>query len=255
MSTALNMTNQYLMELHLNGVRETLAPRIKEALDADLAYEDFLNLILFEEVQYRRNQRRQRLVKAAGFRSQASLEGLEYSKVRNFDKKLINEIAKMRFLDDGLNILITGATGVGKTYLATAIGNHLCRNGKTTIFVKTNLLFEKIALARAQGTYLNFLKKIRSVDLLIIDDFGLKPLTDLQFQDFYDVLDERDNGKSTILTTQLPPENWDEVIKDPLVCEAISDRLTSRAIKITVTGPSKRKDDVKELTGLAKTEN
>lgn len=255
MSTALNLTDQYLMELRLKGVREALAPRIKEAMDGDLGYEDFLNLILFEEVQYRRNERRQRLVKAAGFRSQASLEGIEYCPGRNFDKKFISEIAKMRFLDDGLNIVIIGATGVGKTYLATAIGNHLCRSGKSTLFVKTNLLFEKIALARAQGTYLHLLKKIRSVDLLIVDDFGLKPLTDLQFQDFYDVLDERDNGKSTILTTQLPPENWDEVISDPLVCEAISDRLTSKAINIKIKGPSKRRANPKELTSTKKTEN
>ena len=248
MSTSLNLTEQYLMELHLKGVRESLSLRVKESLDSDLSYEDFLNLILFDEAQYRRNLRRQRLVKSAGFRSHASFEGIDYDKTRNFDKKLIQELSNMRFLDEGLNIMIYGATGVGKTYLATAIGNHLCRNGKTTIFVKMNLLFEKIAMARAQGTYLNYLKKIRAADLLIVDDFGLKPLSEQQFQDFYDVLDERDNGKSTIITTQLPSENWDEVIKDPLVCEAISDRLTSKAIKILVKGPSKRKDGLKELT-------
>ncbi len=248
MSQPLNLTDQYLTELSLKGVREALGLRIKEALDSDLDYEGFLNLILFDEVQFRKNLRRQRLMKAAGFRSQASLEGITYAKHRNFDKKYIQELATMRFLDDGLNIVITGATGVGKTYLATALGNHVCRNGRSVVFLKMNLLLEKIALARAEGTYLNFLRRIHAADLLIVDDFGIKALTEQQFQDFYDVLDERENGKSTILTTQLPSENWDEVIPDPLVCEAISDRLTARAIKILVQGPSKRGDEPKRLT-------
>lgn len=237
------------------GMRESLGLRVKEALDADLSYEDFLNLILFDEVQNRKNLRRIRLQKAAGFRSQASLEGVTYEKCRNFDKKTINEIAQMRFLDNGLNVIIFGATGVGKTYLATAIGNHICRNGRSVLFMKMNFLLEKMALARAEGSYLNFLKKIHGAELLIVDDFGIKALTDLQFQDFYDVLGERESGKSTIVTTQLPSENWNEVISDPLVCEAISDRLTAQAIKILVKGPSKRGESKKRLTETKEHEN
>ena len=255
MSQSLNLTEQYLTELSFRGIQESLSRRVKEALDADLGYDDFLNLILFDEVQYRKNLRRLRLLKAAGFRSQASLEGITYEKVRNFDKKLVQDLAQLRFLDDGINILIFGATGVGKTHLATALGNHACRNGRSTLFMKMNLLIEKIALVRVEGTYLNFLKRIQAADLLIIDDFGIKPLTEQQFQDFYDILGERENGKSTIITTQLPSENWNEVIKDPLVCEAISDRLTAQAIKILVKGPSKRREEKKKLTVQGEHEN
>lgn len=254
MSYPLNLTDQYLTELSLKGVRESLGRRVKEALDEDLSYEDFLNLILFDEVQYKKNLRRQRLLKAAGFRSQASLEGITYEKVRNFDKKLINEIAQMRFLEDGINIIIHGATGVGKSYLATAIGNHVCRSSKSVMFMKMNFLLEKMSLARAEGTYLGLLKRIHNVDLLIVDDFGIKALTDQQFQDFYDVLGERESGRSTILTTQLPSENWNEIIPDPLVCEAISDRLTANAIKILVKGPSKRSEPKKRLTEIKESE-
>lgn len=236
------------MELSLKGVRENLSRRIKEALDSDLDYEGFMNLVLFDEVQYRQNARRARLLKAAGFRTQASLESVTYEKVRNFDKKLIQEIAKLRFIDDGTNVLIFGATGVGKTFLATAIGNHVCRCGRTVMFMKMNLLLEKLALARAEGSYLNLLKRISATDLLIVDDFGIKALTEQQFQDFYDVLGERESGKSTIVTTQLPAENWNEVIQDALVCEAISDRLTAQAIKLNVKGPSKRGERKKSLT-------
>lgn len=255
MSYPLNLTDQYLTELSLKGIRETLGHRLKEALDGDLGYEDFLNLILFDQVQYKKNLRRQRLLKAAGFRSQASLEGITYEKVRNFDKKLINDIAQMRFLEDGINIILHGATGVGKTYLATAIGNHVCRSGRSVMFMKMNFLLEKMSLARAEGTYLGFLKRVHNIDLLIVDDFGIKALTDQQFQDFYDVLGERETGKSTILTTQLPAENWNEVIPDPLVCEAISDRLTANAIKLLVKGPSKRSEPKKRLTETKENEN
>lgn len=255
MSQPLNLTDQYLMDLSLKGIRESLGLRIKEALDSDLDYEGFLNLILFDEVQHRKNIRRQRLLKSAGFRCQASLEGVTCSKVRNLERKQLQEFATLRFIDDGLNIMIFGATGVGKTYLATAIGNQVCRNGKSTLFFKMNLLLERIALARAEGGYLNLLKKINTVDLLIIDDFGIKAMGDQQYQDFYDVLSERENGKSVILTTQLPAENWDEVVADPLVCEAISDRLTARSIKITIRGPSKRSEDPKALTNPIEGEN
>ncbi len=251
----LNQTDQYLLELSLKGIREGLSRRIKEALDTDLSYEDFLNTILFDEHQWRQNARRQRLLKAAGFRTQASLEGLTYEKVRNIEKKQVQEIATLRFLDEGTNIMIFGATGVGKTYLATAIGNHVCRCNRSVLFWKMNVLLEKLALARAEGAYLNLLKKINSSDLLIVDDFGIKALTDQQYQDFYDVLGERESEKSTILTTQLPAENWSEVIPDPLVCEAISDRLTARAIKLVLKGPSKRGQQKKTLTDTVVHEN
>lgn len=251
---ALNQTDQYLLELSLKGVRESLSRRIQEALDGDLGYEDFLNTILFDEHQWRQNARRQRLLKAAGFRTQASLEGMTYEKARNIEKKQVQEIAKLRFLDEGTNIMIFGATGVGKTYLATAIGNHVCRCNRSVLFWKVNVLLEKLALSRAEGSYLNLLKKINSVDLLIVDDFGIKALTDQQFQDFYDVLGERESAKSTILTTQLPAENWNEVIPDPLVCEAISDRLTAQAIKLVLKGSSRRGSQHKGLTDTQENE-
>lgn len=245
---ALNQTDQYLSELCLKGIRESLSRRIKEALDADLSYEDFLNTVLFDEVQNRQNNRRQRLLKAAGFRTQASLEGVTYEKVRSLDKKQVQEIANLNFLSDGTNIMIFGATGVGKSYLATAIGNHVCRCSRSVLFWKMNVLHERLALARADGTYLNLLKKINAADLVIVDDFGIKAMTPQQYQDFYDVLGERESGKATILTTQLPSENWNEVIPDALVCEAISDRLTAQAIKLHLKGPSKRGAHKKQLT-------
>ena len=238
---ALNLVEQYLVDLKLSGLREGLSVRLKEARQEQLSYEDFLNCCLYDETQHRKNSRIGRLLKNAGLRCQGSLEGLDLVTSRGLDKKLIHELESCRFIQDGLNVLIMGPTGVGKTHLAAALGNTACRKGKTTFSYRMNALAEKLLLARAGGTYLNLVKKLASADLLILDDFGIKPLSPQQFQDLYDVLDERTENKSTVITSQLPVENWSEVISDPVVCEAITDRIVPRAIKIVMKGDSYRK--------------
>lgn len=243
----INLVEQYLSDLRLHGLKENLSPRIKEAQSENLPYEDFLNLCLFDETQWRKNTRIQRLLKTAAFRSPVSLEGLDMTSPRGLDKKMIHELASNRFIDSSSNILIMGPTGVGKTFLACAIGNAACRAGKSTLFFRMNTLTEKLLLSRAQNTYLHLLKKLSAVELLILDDFGIKPFSPQQFQDFYDVLDERTENKSTILTSQLPVENWSEVIPDPVVCEAITDRIVPRAILITMKGDSYRKKKAKTI--------
>ena len=241
MSKPLNLVDQYLMELRLHGVREALTRRLKQAKDEDLGFEDFLNLCLHDESSFRKNARIDRLLRTATLRTQACLENLDLQTPRGLDRKLIQDLSQSRFIEHGQNVLILGPTGVGKSHLATALGRSACRNGKTTLFYRLNTLTEKLLLVRAQGTYLNLLKKLASVDLLILDDFGIKPLSPQQFQDLYDVLEERTETKATILTTQLPIENWPEVIADPVVCEAITDRIVPKAIKIIMKGDSYRK--------------
>lgn len=250
MTVPLNLVDQYLMELKLHGVRESLAHRMKQAQDEGLPYEDFLNLVLHDEAQFRKNSRVSRLLKAACFRNNASLEGIDLTTPRGIDKKLMVELSTAKFINDGLNILIMGPTGVGKTHLATALGNAVCRAGLTTLFYPINLLVEKLLLSRAQGNYLHLLKRLGSADLLILDDFGIKPLTPTSFQDLYDILDDRAEKKSTIITTQLPPENWAEIIADPLVCEAITDRIVTRSQRIIMKGESYRKKKVKNLDSV-----
>ena len=142
---------------------------------------------------------------------------------------------------DGTNVIIEGPTGVGKTYLASALGHAACRQGYSTLFYRMNALIEQTTLARAKGTYLNLVKRLAGADLLILDDFGIKPLAPQQYQDLYDILDERSEGKATVVTTQLPAENWSEVIDDAVTCEAITDRLASRAVIIQMKGTSYRK--------------
>jgi DNA replication protein DnaC len=233
------LTHQ-MIELKLTGMRETFPVRTKQAREGDLTCEDFFGVMLQDELEYRRGARIKRLLKRAAFRQPASLEEIDVKLDRGLDKRQLKELATCRFIDDGINVLIMGPTGVGKTYLATAIGNAACRRGHSTIFFRMNALIEQMLLARAKGTYLNLLKRLAGCDLLILDDLGIKPLEAQHYQDFYDVLDERGEEKSTIVTTQLPVENWSEVIADQVACEAITDRLSSISIRLVMQGASYR---------------
>lgn len=236
----IKQTESLLEILKMKGVLGTLNQRLKEADEQELSYEDFLNVIFEDEKLHRENDRVGRLLKRAALQQRASLEAFETSPSRGVDKKMLNNLLLMRFVQNGQNIILSGPTGVGKSYLACAIGNNVCRNGFTTQYFRMNTLVEKFNLERAKGTYLNFIKRLSSASVLILDDLGIKPLTPHQYQDLYDVIDERGPERSLIITTQLPIENWSEVIDDPVTCEAIMDRVTSNAIKINMSGPSFR---------------
>jgi DNA replication protein DnaC len=244
----INLIESQLIDLKLAGIRSSLSRRIVEASEASLSHTEFLNLVLQDEITNRKNARIERLQRSAGFRSQASCEGIDFAFPRGLSKKAILDVASGTYIDDGRNILILGPTGVGKTHIATAIGNTACRNGRSVLFLRMNTLIERTALARAQGNWLNYLRKLAAPEVLILDDFGIKPLTPQQFQDLYDVIDERGENKSIIITSQVPVDNWSEVIADPVVCEAISDRIVHKSQVIQMKGESYRKNRKNNLT-------
>lgn len=238
--TTLNTITNQLIELKLTGMREAYSVRSTQARKEQLSNDQVLSILLQDEIDYRRSARIKRLLKAASFRQKACFQDFDLQNARGLDASTVKDLATSRFIDDGVNIVILGPTGVGKTYLATAIGNNACKAGHTVLFYRLNNLIEQLVLARAKANYLNILKRIASVDLLILDDFGIKPLEPQHFQDLYDVLDERGEEKATIITSQVPVENWGEIIADPVTCEAITDRLVAVAMCLVMTGDSYR---------------
>lgn len=196
-----------MIELRLTGMRETFGIRSKQAREQNLTCDDFLSVLMQDEIEFRKGAKIKRLLRTAALRCPSSLEEIDTKIDRGLDKKQLRDLSTCRFIDDGLNILILGPTGVGKTHTASAIGNAACRQGYSTLFYRMNTLIEQLLLARAKGTYLNLLKRIAGCDLLILDDFGIKPLEPQHYQDLYDVVDERGEDKSTIITSQLPVEN------------------------------------------------
>jgi len=236
----IKQTESLLESLRMRGLSAVLNQRLKEAEEQELGYEDFLNVIFEDEMLHRENEKVTRLLRKATLQQKASLEAFETKPSRGIDKKTLNDLGLMRFVRNGQNIILSGPTGVGKSYLACAIGNNVCRNGFTVHYFRMNTLIEKFALERAKNSYLNFIRRLTTASVLILDDFGIKPLEPPQYQDLYDVIDERGPEKTLIITTQLPIVNWSEVIDDPVTCEAITDRATSNCIRIEMSGESYR---------------
>ncbi|MFU8859680.1 MAG: IS21-like element helper ATPase IstB, partial [Cyclonatronaceae bacterium] len=187
------------------------------------------------------DRRLSRLRKAAGFRYQASLAELSYTPSRGLDKNTIAVLADGRYIDQGQAILITGPTGSGKSFLASALGHQACQLSYRVNYFNMQRLVQQLVLSRADGTILKLLAKIAHSQLLILDDFGLKPLDSTQRLDLLDIVEDRHQKMATIIVSQLPVANWYDVIGDSTVADAILDRLIHTAHRIELSGESMRK--------------
>jgi DNA replication protein DnaC len=238
----IEQTKQILNSMRCHGILAALDIRLAEATTQGWGHTEFLSAIMTDEKLYRDNLRTNRRIKAAHFRTDASFENLEVTSKRNLTRTQTQDLKTLKFITDPRNILILGPTGVGKTFLATAIGNQSCREGFTCLFFGMNLFMERLALHRAEGTFLRFRDRLIRCDLLILDDLGIKTIPPEVVQDLYDILEERYQSKSTLITSQLPFNNWKEVIEDTVALEAILDRLIHGSITIQLAGESYRKN-------------
>ena len=209
--------------------------------DLDLSFEERLGLLIDREITEQENRRLTSRLRRASLRQQACFENLDYSSRRNLDKGTMTELAKCAWIGQKLNVLITGPCGVGKSYIACALAHNACMRGYTALYLRATKLFEDMACAKGCGKYNQFLRTLGRVNVLVIDDWGLTILTDQERHDLLEVLEERHNVNSTIVTSQLPLDHWHEVIGNPTLADAILDRLVHNAYKIALKGESLRK--------------
>jgi len=250
MSTA--QVRNLMAEMKLQGSAHVFEKTLVDATEQKWSYSEFLDVLLQAEFDYRNEQRSKRRIKASRLKIRAAFEDFDFTADRSITKTQIKEIFAMKWLEQGRPLLLIGETGIGKTFIAQATGLHACQNGKNVLFMDITTWMENLALARSTGAYLKFRDKLSKPDVLILDDFGMRKLSAMEAQDLCEMLEERSLGKSTIVTTQLPLDHWAEVIPDPVIADAILDRLKHQALQIKITGDSYRGVKAKKLEKEAK---
>ncbi|UZD65685.1 IS21-like element ISSpu5 family helper ATPase IstB [Marinobacter sp. AN1] len=242
-----------LHALKLTGMAAALADQSATPDITDLSFEERLGLLVDREMTERDNRRMSSRLRRAKLRHTAILEDIDYRNSRGLDKGLIQSLASCQWVKEHLNVLITGPTGVGKTWLACALAHKACREGYTAQYVRLTRLLRELTIAKGDGQYAKLLTNLAKVDVLILDDWGLMKLSAENRRDLLEVLEDRHGRRSTIATSQLPIEEWHGVIGDATLADAILDRLVHNAYKINLRGESMRKQQTK-LTGTETSE-
>lgn len=237
----LHPTLEKLNTLRFTGMAAALDEQMRMNSLADMSFEERLGLLLDRETAVRETRRMQTRLRAAKLRQDGCIEDIDFRHPRGLDKSLVLRLAGCDWIKERNNLIITGPTGVGKTYLACAFAQKACREGLNTLYLRTTKLFEDLALAKGDGRYLKLLKAFAKADLLVLDDYGLIQLSRDQRHDLLEILEDRHGLKSTLVTSQLPVDHWHEQIGDPTMADAILDRLVHTAHKIQLTGESMRK--------------
>lgn len=236
-------TLEKMRALKLNAMVTAWIAQRADTSSHDLDFDARLALLVEAEVLARDNKRLKKLLHDAKLRIPgACLEDVDFSAKRELDRALVRQLAVGGWIAERQNIIATGPTGVGKTYLACALGQLACRLGFRVIYRRVPRLFEELALAHADGSYTRLLTRFAKADVLILDDWGLAALGDQQRHDVLEVLEDRHGTRSTVVTSQLPIDSWHDYIGHPTIADAVLDRLVHNAHKLTMKGPSRRKE-------------
>jgi DNA replication protein DnaC len=230
-----------LAQLRLSAFRAALEEQLHNPQYADLSFEDRLGLLVDHECAHRDNNRLQRRLKAARLSLPATMEDLDLSPARGLDRRLVLQLAQGEWIHQTLNILVLGPTGVGKTFLACALGHAACRQHFNVRYERTSRLLQQTALAHADGSYPKLLDAFARIQVLVLDDWLRDPLTRPQSQDLLEILDDRYGRSSTLVATQVPVADWHARFPDPTIGDAILDRLVHNAYRLTLKGESRRK--------------
>ncbi len=246
----INPTLEKLQALKLTGMLEALDEQLSSPDINQLSFEERLGLMIDREMTTRDNRRLKSRLKKARLRQNACMEDIDYRHPRGLKRDQIQQLLGNRWLQEHQNVIIVGPTGVGKTWLACALAQKACRDGYTVEYLRLPRLLQDLNLARADGRYPKLIAGLAKTDLLVLDDWGLSPLTEGQRRDLLEIVEDRHNLKSTMITSQMPVEHWHELIGDPTLADAILDRLIHNAHRVPLKGESLRKKQAK----LAKSE-
>lgn len=233
-----------LKTLHLYAMANAWIAQRSDTTMLEIDFDARFGMLVEAETLARDNKKIDRLLREAKLRiPSASLEDIDFSAKRELDRTMVRGLGTGRWIAEHQNVLITGMTGVGKTYIACALAQLACRLGLRAAYRRAPRLLEELALARADGTYTRLLGRLAKIDVLVIDDWGLSPLTDLQRRDILEVVEDRHGSRSTVLASQLPVEKWHDYLGDPTIADAVLDRLVHNAHRIKPKGPTRRKSE------------
>lgn len=252
MSMLIKQTLEKLRALKLRGMAEAFEQQLASPAAANLAFEDRVGLLVDAEATFRENQRLKRLLKEAKLRESACLEDVDYRPERGLDRSLMASLELCKWVQEGINLIITGPTGTGKTWLASAFGNQACRKGMSAQCHRLPILLEELSIAHGDGSLLKRLTSLGKFDLLILDDFGMSTLTATNRAHLLELIDQRTGRRATVITSQIPVDRWHDYLSgdNPTLADAILDRLVSGSYRIPLKGESMRM--LRARTGRAK---
>ena len=240
-----NQTVEKLKQMRLGAMAELHLQQLKDNRISSSTADEYLALLTDHQWEDRQNKKIERLLKQAKFKQQASLADINYTQNRNLDKNMFERLATLDFIRRKENIIITGASGVGKSYLAQALGHQSCMMQYKTIYSNTARLLKKLKISKVDGTYLKELNKLLKADLLILDDFGLQSFDNHAREALMDIVDDRHNKTSTVISSQIPVSAWYDIIGEGTIADAILDRIVNSSHRIDLKGESLRKGILK----------
>ncbi len=236
-----HQTLQTLRDLRLTGMAETYETQLRDPQVQTLSFDERLGLLADQEWNRRQSRRLARRLQEAKLPLAATVEDIDYTVPRGLDRALIRTLAEGRWLHEHLSTLITGPAGVGKTFVASALGNAACRQGCTARYYRVSRLLAELGIAKADGSYPRTLARLAKTDLLLLDEWGLVPLSVTDARELLEVIDDRCTTRATLIASQLPVDAWHRTIPDPSLADALLDRIVHTAHKIALRGESMRK--------------
>ena len=234
-------TIEKLYHMKLNGMAEAFKEQTLQPDLAELSFEERFAFLVERQWTWKEERRMKRLLSQAKLKINACIEGIDFRTPRGLQKSVILQLASCDWIKNAHNVIVTGPTGAGKTYLACALANRACRMGFSAFYIRMPKLFHDLAMAKADGSYSKTMKKLTRSKVLVLDDLGLAPMSSQERRDLLEVVEDRHGLASTIVAAQLPIQHWHDNIRDPTIADAVLDRLVHNAYKINLKGESMRK--------------